>query len=53
MVSLFGEGNYYTNDQGTGWEGFAGVRIFFDRPGQSLQSHDHDIPFASARAITF
>jgi hypothetical protein len=53
MVSLFGEGNYYTNSQGTGWEGFAGVRAFFDRPGQSLQRHDHDVPFASARAITF
>ncbi len=53
MVSLFGEGTYYTNDQGTGWEVFAGGRLMLDRPGQTLQGHDHDVPFAAARPIMY
>jgi hypothetical protein len=53
MVSLFGEGTYYTNSQGTGWEVFAGGRVSLDRPGQTLQGHDFEVPFAAARAITF
>lgn len=53
MVSLFGEGTYYTNNQGTGWEVFGGGRFFFDQPGQTLQGHDHEVPFSAARAITY
>lgn len=53
MVSLFGEGTYYTNSQGTGWEVFAGGRLSFGQPGQTLQGHDFEVPFAAARAITF
>jgi hypothetical protein len=53
VVSLFGEGTYYTQNLGTGWEVFAGGRIFFDQTGQTLQGHDHEVPFAAARAITF
>ncbi len=53
MVSLFGDGTYYNNDAGDGWEFFAGGRVFFDRPGQTLQGHDYDVPFAAARATTY
>jgi hypothetical protein len=53
MFSLFGEGTYYTQNLGTGWEVFAGGRIFFDPPGQTLQGHGHDVPFAAARTITY
>ena len=53
MFSLFADGTYYNNDAGTGWEVFGGGRVFLDRPGQTLQGHDHDVPFAAARAITF
>jgi hypothetical protein len=52
-VSLFGEGTYYNNTFGDGWEVFAGGRVFFDRPGQTLQGHDHDVPFAAARPNTY
>ena len=53
MASLFADATYYTNDTGNGWELFAGGRLFFDKPGQTLQGHDHEVPFAAARAITF
>lgn len=53
MLSLFGEGTYYTNDLGDGWEVFGGARFFFDQPGQTLQGHDYEVPFSAARAITF
>ncbi len=52
-ISLFGDGTYYTNDGGHGWEVFAGARLLFGKPGQTLQGHDHDVPFAATRAITF
>jgi len=53
MASLFADANYYTNETGHGWELFAGGRLFFDKPGQTLQGHDHEVPFAAARAISF
>jgi hypothetical protein len=53
MASILGEATYYTNDQGDGWELFAGGRLFLDRRGQTLQGHDYDVPFAAARAITY
>ncbi len=53
MAGIFADATYYTNDTGNGWELFAGGRLFFDKPGQTLQGHDHDVPFAAARAITF
>lgn len=53
MASIFADANYYTNDVGDGWELFAGGRLFFDKPGQTLQGHDYEVPFAAARAITF
>ena len=53
MMSLFGNGTYYNNSAGNGWELFGGGRVFFDRPGQTLQGHDFEMPFAAARAITF
>ena len=53
VASLFADGTYYTNDYGNGWELFAGARLFLDKPGQTLQGHDNDMPFAAARAITF
>ncbi|HET7714618.1 MAG TPA: hypothetical protein VFK86_03240 [Bauldia sp.] len=53
MASIFADATYYTNDVGTGWELFAGGRLFFDKPGQTLQGHDYEVPFAAARAITF
>jgi hypothetical protein len=53
MAGLFADATYYTNDTGNGWELFAGGRLFFDKPGQTLQGHDHEVPFAAARAITF
>ena len=52
-ISLFGDGTYSTNDNGHGWEVFAGGRLLFGKPGQTLQGHDHDVPFAASRAITF
>ena len=52
-ASIFADATYYTNDVGNGWELFAGGRLFLDRPGQTLQGHDYEIPFAAARAITF
>lgn len=53
ILSLFGEGTYYTQNLGTGWEVFAGLRLFLDQPGQTLQGHDLDVPFAAARTITY
>jgi hypothetical protein len=53
LVSLFADGTYYTDDTGHGWELFAGGRLFLDKPGQTLQGHDHEVPFSAARAITF
>jgi len=53
IASIFADGTYYTNDQGNGWELFAGGRLFLDKPGQTLQGHDNEMPFAAARAITF
>jgi len=52
-VSLFGEGTYYHNTFGDGWEVFAGGRVFFDRAGETLQGHDYEVPFAAARPITY
>ncbi|MCP4383815.1 MAG: hypothetical protein GY798_20815 [Hyphomicrobiales bacterium] len=53
MMSLFVNGTYYNNDDGDGWEAFAGGRFLFDQPGQTLQGHDFEVPFAAGRAITF
>ena len=53
QFSLFGSGTYYTNDNDDGYELLAGGRWFFDQPGQTLQGHDHEIPFAVARDVSY
>lgn len=53
MASIFADATYYTDRYGEGWELFAGGRLFFDKPGQTLRGHDYDVPFAAARPITF
>ena len=53
QFSLFGSASYLTNDFGNGYELLAGGRWFFDQSGQTLQGHDSEIPFATARAVSF
>lgn len=53
LASVFGEATYYTNTAGTGYELFSGLRLSFDQPGQTLQGHDRDVPFAAGRAIAY
>lgn len=45
-ASVFGDVNYYTNDNINNWEVIAGGRYAFGRAGGTLQQHDWDRPFS-------
>lgn len=51
--SLWVSASYFSNDDNDGWEAMLGARWAFDQPGQTLQGHDYEIPFAVGRTISF
>jgi hypothetical protein len=45
-LSLWASASWTDSDFSTQWMALGGFRIFLDRPGSTLQSHEQDVPFA-------
>ena len=53
MFGLFANASWFTFDNGgDAWEALGGLHLFFDG-GNTLQGHDNQIPFSTARTISF
>ena len=55
-LGLFAQASWFAWDQNhstDGWEAVGGVHLYFDRPGETLQQHDNDIPFSTPAALPF
>ena len=45
-LSLWGSAGWQNSLEGNGWSAMGGLRIFLDKPGSTLQSHEQDVPFS-------